>query len=58
MIVHPLTKFGGLSFESRLVNTMMTGWLDLVATPESTLRKMQQQKLRMNKILSKDLSED
>ena len=56
MIVDPLTKFGGPSFESRLVKTMMTGWLDLVATPESTLRKMQQQKLRMNKILSKDLS--
>ena len=54
MIADPLTKFGNENFSKRLVDTMMSGWLDLTATPESQLRKMQQQKLRLNRILGKD----
>ena len=55
MICDSLTKFGGASFEKRLVDTMMIGWLDLTPTNESLLRMMQQQKLRLNKTLDKGL---
>ena len=50
MICDPLTKHGNDAFAQRLVNTMQTGRLDLKATAASEIKKMRQQKARMNKI--------
>ena len=54
MLCDPLTKGGPVHFADRLRRTMATGILNLEATKESVLRKMQQQRARMNKILAKD----
>ena len=51
MICDPLTKAGPKNFAARLRKTMETGWLDLTPTNESLLRKMQQQKLRLQKVM-------
>ena len=53
MICDPLTKYGNETFSSRVVRTMETGYLDLNATVSSELKKMRQQKLRMEKALAK-----
>ena len=53
MICDPLTKAGPAGFASRLINCMQTGYLDLEPTPESQLKKMKQQKMRMEKALQK-----
>ena len=53
MICDPLTKYGNEKFAARLVKTMTTGVLDLTADPSSVLKKMTQQRARMNKILGK-----
>ena len=50
MICDPLTKSGPANFPERLRRTMSTGILDLTATKESVLKKMQQQKARLSKI--------
>jgi len=50
MICDPLTKSGPAKFPERLRRTMSTGILDLTATKESVLKKMQQQKARLSKI--------
>ena len=50
MLCDPLTKSGNAAFYNRLRTAMSTGMVDLTPTPESLLRKMQQQKLRMRKI--------
>ena len=55
MICDPLTKFGNEAFASRLVQCMETGRLDLTATVSSELKKMKQQKARMEKALSKSV---
>ena len=57
MIIDPLTKHGNANFASRLVSTMATGVLNLQASASSELKKMRQQKARMDKILNKDLPE-
>ena len=53
MIVDPLTKAGNDQFKARLVNTLKTGFLNLEPTPESVLKKLKQQKYRMERTLSK-----
>ena len=50
MICDPLTKTGSAAFYARLRTAMSTGMIDLRPTPESVLRKMQQQRLRMKKL--------
>ena len=50
MICDPLTKHGNEAFSQRLVDTMQTGRLDLKATAASEIKKMRQQKARLNKI--------
>ena len=50
MICDPLTKTGPKNFAARLRKTMATGWLDLTPTNESLIRKMQQQRLRLQKV--------
>jgi hypothetical protein len=52
MICDSLTKFGNDAFAQRLVDTMETGILNLQATASSQLKKMRQQKARMNRILT------
>ena len=53
MICDSLTKAGNEKFKERLVQTMQTGYFDLTASPESQLKKMKQQKVRMENALSK-----
>jgi len=53
MICDPLTKGGNAEFRSRLVNTMMTGVLDLEPTVASTMRKLRQGAARRDKTLAK-----
>ena len=53
MICDPLTKAGTFRFADRLVSTMETGVLDLRATAQSQLKKLKQQKLRMDRSLQK-----
>ena len=53
MLADPLTKAGTLAFPDRMVKTMMSGWLDLEPTAESQLRKLKQQKIRMERALEK-----
>ena len=55
MLCDPLTKTGPAGFCDRLRETMSSGTLNLNATVASQMRKMQQQKARLGKILSKDL---
>ena len=57
MICDPLTKYGNELFASRLVETMETGRLDLVATASSELKKMRQHNIRLNRIDNNDLNE-
>ena len=54
MICDPLTKAGTDKFHTRLVKTMETGWLNLEATPESTLKKMTKQKKALSKIMEEE----
>ena len=56
MICDPLTKHGNNSLASRLVKTLQTGWLDLTASASSELKKMRQQKARLDKIVKDDPS--
>ena len=56
MICEPQTKHGTEAFASRLVDTMMTGYLDLVPTAGSELKKMRHQRARMDKIVKDDSS--
>ena len=58
MLCDPLTKTGSAGFCDRLRETMSSGMLDLNATVASQMRKMQQQKARLGKILSKDLPKE
>ena len=51
MLCDPLTKTGPKNFSERLKKTMQSGWLDLTPTRESLLRKMQQQKARLQKAM-------
>ena len=53
MICDPLTKAGPAGFANRLIGCMQSGFLDLEPTPESQLKKMKQQKMRMEKALQK-----
>ena len=54
MLCDPLTKSGNAAFYTRLRTAMSTGIIDLTPTPESLLRKMQQQKLRMKRVDAPD----
>ena len=56
MICDPLTKHGSEAFASRLVEVMTSGRLCLNATVSSELKKMRQQRARMNRILHENLS--
>ena len=56
MICDPLSKSGSANFPERLKKTMSTGILNLVPTAASQMRKMQQQKARLDRLLPKDLS--
>ena len=53
MICDPLTKYGNEAFPQRLVKLMETGELDLEATVNSELKKMRQQKARLEKAMNK-----
>ena len=53
MLCDPLTKSGSKGFADRLIKTMQTGHMTLEATEESQLRKLRQQKLRLDKVLAK-----
>ena len=52
MICDPLTKAGPAGFANRLIKCMQSGFMDLEPTPESQLKKMKQQKMRMEKALN------
>ena len=56
MICDPLTKSGSANFPERLKKTMSTGILDLVPTAASQMKKMQQQKARLDRLHPNDLS--
>ena len=58
MLCDPLTKSGPANFCNRLRATMTSGVLDLKPTVESQMKKLQQQMTRLNKILTKDLSNE
>ena len=53
MICDSLTKAGPAGFANRLIKCMQSSYLDLEPTAESTLKKMKQQKMRMEKALAK-----
>ena len=53
MLCDPLTKYGNEAFSQRLVKLMETGQLDLVPTVSSELKKMKQQKARLEKAMNK-----
>ena len=53
MLCDPLTKYGNEAFPQRLVKTMETGILDLTPTVTSELKKMRQQKARLERAMSK-----
>ena len=53
MLCDPLTKSGSKGFADKLIQTMQTGAMTLEATEESQLRKLRQQKLRLDKVLAK-----
>ena len=54
MICDCLTKFGNEHFARPLTLTMETGILDLTPTANSQLKKMRQQRARLDRILKKD----
>ena len=56
MTCDPLTEHGSDAFTSRPVETMRTGYLDLIATAGSELKKIRQQKARLDKIVKDDSS--
>ena len=56
MLCDPLTKTGPANFCARLRAAMTSGVLSLVPTVGSQMRKLQQQKARLGKILNKDLT--
>ena len=58
MICDPLTKHGHEQFAARLVSTMDTGILNLVASASSELKKMRAQKARLDRIRGADRPED
>ena len=58
MTCDPLTKHGHEQVASRLVSTMDTGILNLVASASSELKKMRAQKARMDRIRGADQSEE
>ena len=53
MICDPLTKAGPQGFADRLLEVLQTGSLSLEATVQSQLKKLRQQKMRMEKTLRK-----
>ena len=53
MICDPLTKAGPQGFADRLLDVLQTGKLSLEATVQSQLKKLRQQKMRMEKTLQK-----
>ena len=58
MICDPLTKAGPKGFADRLIRCMATGKISLEPTPESQLKKMKQQKARMEKALGKTVPDE
>ena len=54
MLCDPLTKHGNEAFAAQLGKTMQAGYLNLVATANSELKKMRQQKARLDKIVKDD----
>ena len=58
MLCDPLTKSGPASFCNRLRAAMTSGVLDLKPTVGSQMKKLQQQKARLGKILIKDSSNE
>ena len=56
MLCDPLTKAGPVNFCARLRTAMASGVLNLVPTIGSQMKKLQQQKARLGKILNKDSS--
>ena len=56
MLCDPLTKTGPVNFCARLRSAMTSGVLNLVPTVGSQMKKLQQQKARLVKILNKDFS--
>ena len=53
MLCDPLTKAGPKGFANRLIDCMTTGHFSLEPTVESQMKKLKQQKARMEKTLSK-----
>ena len=53
MICDPLTKGGPKGFTDRLVQTMTTGWFTTEPSVSSQIKKMKQQKMRLERALSK-----
>ena len=53
MLCDPLTKAGPKGFAQRLIDCMQSGHLSLEPTAESQMKKLQQQKRRMQKTLEK-----
>ena len=58
MICDPLTKHGTEQFSNRLVDTMETAILNLVASASSELKKMRAQKARLDRIRKTGLTGD
>ena len=58
MICDPLTKAGPQGFADRLLDVLTTGKLSLEATVQSQLKKLRQQKMRMEKTLAKQGTEE
>ena len=56
MLCDPLTKAGPANFSARLRAAMTSGVLNLEPTVGSQMKKLQQQKARLGKILNKDSS--
>ena len=56
MLCDPLTKTGPVNFCARLRSAMTSGVLNLEPTVGSQMKKLQQQKARLGKILNKDSS--
>ena len=54
MICECLTKFGNEQFARPLLTTMETGILDLTPTASSQLKKMRQQRARLDRILKEE----
>ena len=58
MICDPLTKAGPQGFADRLLDVLQTSYLSLEPTVQSQLKKLRQQKLRMQKSMDKQAEAD